>query len=59
MRKLVLSLAAFLVLAPLAGAESPTRSEHWTAAATIAAIRSGERRTRSTCGSPGRTTRTG
>ena len=32
---------------------SPTRSEPWTEAETTATIRHGERRTRSTCGSPG------
>ena len=38
---------------------SPTRSEPWTEAETTAAIRNGERRTRSICGLPGRTTPTG
>ena len=36
-----------------------SRSEQWTAAATIAVIRSGEKRTRNTSGLPGRITPTG
>ena len=60
MRKVVLLLAALLVLTPSPRERiSPTRSEPWMEVETTATIRLGDRRTRSTCGSPGRTTPTG